>query len=210
MQLDHILLGIADLDRGIDQFEARTGVRPVYGGEHTSTPTHNALATLGSRQYIEILALRPDAPPDAPHSALMQTAVLSSLDTLTPLTWAVSTRDIDQTAQLLATQGYSVTDIQPGGRQQPDGSRLAWKVFGIAAPDRKTLPFFIQWEESFAHPAEKAPTGCHLDTLRLTDPEPGRMQQLMTKLGLRVRSEEGAPSMTVTLVGPEGQVTFSG
>ena len=40
-QIDHILLGIDDLDRGVKAFEESTGVKPVYGGTHPGG-THNA------------------------------------------------------------------------------------------------------------------------------------------------------------------------
>ena len=51
-QVDHILLGIDDLDRGMEQFEKLTGVRPVYGGKHPRG-THNALVSLGNGTYLE-------------------------------------------------------------------------------------------------------------------------------------------------------------
>lgn len=30
--IDHLILGISDLERGIEDFERRAGVRPVFGG----------------------------------------------------------------------------------------------------------------------------------------------------------------------------------
>ena len=45
-QIDHVILGIDDLDRGVKAFEAATGVKPVYGGKHPGG-THNALVSLG-------------------------------------------------------------------------------------------------------------------------------------------------------------------
>jgi hypothetical protein len=63
--LDHIILACADLEHGSRQFEALTGVRPRYGGVHASGVTHNALAGLGNRCYLEILApVGPAAPGD--------------------------------------------------------------------------------------------------------------------------------------------------
>jgi hypothetical protein len=55
VHIDHILLGIDDLDRGMDLFEQRSGVRPVQGGKHPGG-THNALVSLGDGTYLEIIA----------------------------------------------------------------------------------------------------------------------------------------------------------
>jgi hypothetical protein len=43
--LDHLILGVADLDEGIAQFERLTGVRASHGGKHP-TGTHNEFAAL--------------------------------------------------------------------------------------------------------------------------------------------------------------------
>jgi hypothetical protein len=57
--LDHFVVAIDHLGSGIDAFEALSGVRPVYGGEHPALGTHNALVSLGRDHYLEILAPRP-------------------------------------------------------------------------------------------------------------------------------------------------------
>src|SRR5947209_6676597 len=61
-RIDHVILGAADLDRGVAVFERMTGVRPVYGGKHPGG-THTALVSLGGRTYLEIVAVEPGAAP---------------------------------------------------------------------------------------------------------------------------------------------------
>jgi hypothetical protein len=41
--VDHVILGVADLDRGCREFENLTGVQPRPGGRHPGAGTRNAL-----------------------------------------------------------------------------------------------------------------------------------------------------------------------
>ncbi len=98
-QIDHLVIGVADLDAGIREFEELTGIRPVYGGEHPNLGTHNALISLGDRTYLEILAPRPGA------NVTEFLQFLAELPELTPVDWAVSTNNITETADRLASAG---------------------------------------------------------------------------------------------------------
>jgi hypothetical protein len=58
--IDHLVYGVPDLAEAIDVIAQQTGVRARFGGRYPGRGTHNALISLGHRQYLEIIALDPE------------------------------------------------------------------------------------------------------------------------------------------------------
>jgi hypothetical protein len=184
-RIDHLVVGINDLQRGIDELERQTGVRAVFGGAHPGRGTQNALISLGDRHYLEIVAPNP-AEPGNPEAA-----ELNTLTALTPIAWAAHTDDLAALQGSLRTQGVQTGEIRPGGRNLPDGSRLAWKTLSYAPPSSPLLPFFIEWGPGSAHPSATSPEGCRLTGLVLQDPAPDALKKPLRAAGLQVAVREG-------------------
>lgn len=214
LQIDHLVVGVPDLQEGIDLVARRTGVRPIYGGEHPGSGTHNALLSLGARQYLELLALRPDAAPGEGSGFMWELIDPVRLRELTGpelLTWAVSTAKAERTIERLQAQGYEVSDLISGARKRPDGARLAWKTFRVVSPEMRGVPFFIEWEEGSAHPAETSPGGCELVSLAISEPEAtSALRRLVAALDTNVDVGRGKPSLEAVLKGPEGRLALKG
>jgi len=154
--IDHVILGVSNLDHGTSQFEQLTGVRPAPGGAHPGRGTRNALISLGPRTYLEILA------PSPGDTLSDDVSFLPSLDELTPVAWAVSTSDIGRTGQRLRDSGYETSGPKTGSRIRADGTRLKWDTLHILKPNMNMAPFFIQWGKGSLHPATSSPGGCTL------------------------------------------------
>lgn len=199
--IDHIILGVGDLDQGIETFERLTGVRPVYGGRHP-VGTHNALVSLGGRTYLEIIAVQPGASPPA------HFADLSGLKELTPVGWAVSSNDLEDLRGRLLSAGLALTDPQEGSRVTPSGSTLRWQTFGLQE-ELYEAPFFIVWDAESPHPSSTSPTGCSLEGWTVAGPNQELLERLGSALELPLGTARApAPAMSLTLTCPKGSVLF--
>lgn len=205
VHVDHLILGIGDLDAGIRQFEERTGVRPLFGGEHPGRGTRNALVSLGADHYIEILAPQPGAPPSEAYPGLQ------SLTSLTPLGWAVSVRDLDGVRRRIGDAGFGLSEVKPGSRARPDGTLLEWKTFEVNRPALIAIPFFIRWGDGTTHPSQDSPGGCRLERLRVVTPNADDVRRLFAALPLEVAVDAGTRgALEVTLQCPKGSAAFRG
>jgi hypothetical protein len=198
-QLDHVILAISNLEKGIEQLGDLCGVLPIHGGKHPQTGTENALLSMGPGAYTEVLApqdgveLSPEYQP------------LRTVRSLTPVGWAVSTRNADLTIRMLRTAGFAVSEPQAGSRQTPDGNVVRWRTFQLTVPKIASAPFFIEWDSATAHPSATSPAGCPLLTLELRTPHDEEMRRLLSLLALPgdvTRSE--TPGLAVTLEGTAG------
>jgi hypothetical protein len=202
--VDHLILGINDLQRGIEELERLTGVRAVYGGAHPGRGTHNALISLGGAQYLEILAPNPDDPGSTPWIG-----ELGSLASLTPVGWAARSDDLAALQRRLKSGGVETGEIRPGARNQPDGTRLAWKTLGLSEPSSPLLPFFIEWDPAGAHPSGTSPQGCRLTGFALHDPAPEALRRPLRAAGLGVEVLLAEKSgFRISLACPKGKVDF--
>ena len=193
-QLDHIVVGIRNLHEGIAQFEQLTGVKAGLGGKHPGRGTENALVSLGSGTYLEILAPQ-EAAALSPHDQ-----TLRGLDRLSIIDWAVSVPEVDGAVAALKSAGFTASPAQPGARLTPSGERLDWTTFGLRGVEIDTAPFFIRWSPNTRHPSTTAPAGCELDALVIRDPASEKLAMAMRALDVpHVTIANGALHIEATL-----------
>jgi hypothetical protein len=204
LTLDHILVGTSDLDAGIRQLTALTGVAPARGGQHPGRGTQNALLSLGPHTYLELIA--PKASPGADPLA----EELARLHQLTLIGWAVGARHAEAAIASLQADGLLAGPLQPGSRRRPDGRLLAWRTAEIL-PAGRLKPFLIEWSPTTTHPAADSPAGCTLLALTLFGPaaETAGLARLAAHLDAPVKVQ-AAPdvALRLSLHCPAGDVTL--
>lgn len=207
--LDHVLLGCHDLDHGISFVEERLGVRAAFGGIHPGRGTQNALLSLGTRRYLEIIApdptqgdskLAPDVRSD------LERRHLRDLKEPRLVGWAVHPGNLDQLAARLRGKGVAWEGPQPGSRERPDGHVLRWRTLTLKDDRGGVLPFFIEWSKDSVHPSADAPAGAQLTLLRISGPDSAGLPAGCKALDLDVAVEQSQqPELAASIVGPGGK-----
>jgi hypothetical protein len=189
--LDHILLGVSDLDHGIAWLEERSGVRAVFGGVHPGRGTRNALLSLGPRRYLEIIA--PD-PQQVGSDASREpwAARLNAMQEPRLIDWAAHTNDLSALVQKAAAAGIAIAGPRDGSRARPDGKMLRWRSFSLQDNASGALPFFIEWSRDSVHPSQDSPSGCTLQQFSVESPQAKDVAGTAEKLGLDVSVKSGS------------------
>lgn len=167
-QLDHIVIGAANLQQGVDYIHERFGIEMPVGGEHPLMGTHNHLMQLGDNTFFEIIAINPQAPaPQSPRwYGLDDPSICAQLQQQPRLlTWVVNHPLIDS---LLANTAFNFGKVIPISR-----GNLNW-LFAVPDDGRilaaGLLPYVMQWQTD-GHPAQNmTDLGCRLRRIRLYHP----------------------------------------
>lgn len=168
LSFDHLVIAARSLAEGAAYVEAVLGVKLSPGGKHPLMGTHNLLLSLGPREYLEVIAIDPEAPAPA-HRRWFNLDGFSDAPRMTH--WVCQTDDLD-----------AALDKAPDGSGIPvELSRgdLNWAM-GVPADGRlpfdAAMPALIEWGESSPHPAALLPDqGVRLNRLDVFHPEADRL-----------------------------------
>lgn len=164
LKLDHLVVAAASLDEGVNYVEAVLGVELSPGGTHPHMGTHNMLLSLGPREYLEVIAIDPNAG----QPAIRRWFNLDNFKGPPRMTnWVCQTDDLDQ-----------AIDHAPPGTGQPLELTRADMNWAMAVPEFGRLPFddampaLIEWGPGSPHPANRLPDlGLRLARLDVFHPD---------------------------------------
>jgi hypothetical protein len=201
---DHILWGATDLSSAVAALRELTDVRAAAGGQHPDLGTHNAIAALGGKRFLEVLAPDPALKPGA------LTRRLAALTAPTLIMWAARTASAAETAARAEAEGYQAAVIE-GQRRRPDGRVVRWTNVFVSGHGCGTLvPFFIEWHGD-AHPSDEGPQGLKLHTLRAETPQVEGLRSVLEALDVRLHVVKGAtPRLVAVLDTPRGRIELTG
>jgi glyoxalase-like protein len=162
-EFDHLVVAARTLDEGARWVHEKLGVEPSGGGRHDLMGTHNRLLKIGPREFLEVIAIDPRAPPpprprwfglDSPQmrDRLEQGPAL--------VHWVERTGDLESELRNYS-EPVEILSLSRGAH--------SWRI-GVSRdgrlPGGGTLPTLIQWDAG-PHPCEVLPdSGCALKDFR--------------------------------------------
>lgn len=201
--VDHLLYGSPELELGVDEIERLTGVRPGYGGQHLGLGTHNALLSLGTGTYLEVIA--PD--PSQRDVSLAPPYGIGSLEAPALRAWAVAPDEIETAVRDARDVGVDYGEPTCHSRLAPDGGHVRWRMATRQTREDRLaiLPFLIDWGVT-THPSERAPDGVRLVQFRVIAPQAVEVGRALRAIGAEVTVSSGeSPGLEALLVGPSGR-----
>lgn len=201
--IDHVVYGVADLEKGVSELAERLGVRAVPGGKHIGRGTHNALLSLGGRSYLEIIAIDPDQSPPAE-------AIPFHLDRLRlprVVGWATAVTDLDARVKRAASRGYDAGLVESMTRLRSDGTLIQWRLARPpAGPEWLVVPFMIDWGDS-PHPSQTSPGGVSLRELHAEHPDPDEVNRRLTAIDVQLPVHEASEPTLILTVDARSELT---
>lgn len=139
LPLDHLVILVPDLEQAIRDHTA-LGFTVQPGGTHSEGSTHNALIGFADGSYLELIAfLQPDpAHRWYRHQEAGQFGLIDFALSPADIRLTIDATRAPTKGQPPAFDGGSYEGPFKGGRERPDGERLAWE---IALPPGGDLPF---------------------------------------------------------------------
>ena len=200
---DHFALACQNLEEGVDFVEAMTGVRAAPGGPHPGVGTHNALLSLGTDVYLEIIAVDPnqDAPPrPRPFGIDEHRGPRLAAFAIHPS----QGETIESVSETIRNHGTDPGPVVAMNRVKPDGEEISWRL--TLSSNQRMVPFVIDWGDT-PNPATITPKGCLLTEVRGSDPQLDRTVALHQQLGLDIKVSEGSSWLEIILQRPDGGTT---
>ena len=198
MELDHVLIAVADLAAAAREIEARHGLASIDGGRHPAWGTANRIVPLGD-SYLELVAVVDAA--KAAESAFGRWVASGASSTARPLGWAVRTYQLDELARRLDLP------VHAGSRATRGGDLLRWRSAGIdQAAVEPSLPFFIEWAPQTQLPGQAAirhRAGAASIARLVLVADPGRLADWLGNHQLPIVVRAGTPAVTTIYISSE-------
>ena len=139
--IDHIIIGVNNLEQASAQFSQKLGLAVSGGGIHPSAGTANRIIVIGDT-YLELIAVR--TPAEAQQSMLDRLAIREGF-----LNFVLASNDIETDSRTMANRGVSIVGPTAGSLRAAGGRTRGWSRTNIERPDlAQRYPFVIQHDST--------------------------------------------------------------
>lgn len=139
--IDHIIIGVRDLEAAAARFAQNLGLLPGGGGIHPSRGTANRIIVIGDT-YLELIAVR--VPAEAQQSMVERLAKGEGY-----LNVVLASDNIEAEGKAMRERGVSIIGPTPGELRSHDGRSRAWSRIDVEQPFlAQHYPFLIQHDSA--------------------------------------------------------------
>ncbi|HLH61518.1 MAG TPA: VOC family protein [Ktedonobacteraceae bacterium] len=139
--LDHIIIGVHDLEQAAQVFRQKLGLAVSGGGIHPSGGTANRIIVIGDT-YIELIAV--NKPEEASPRILERLAKGEGY-----LNFVLTSDDIEADSTAMKERGITIFGPTPGELRSADGRSRGWQRADIEIPElAQRYPFIIQHDST--------------------------------------------------------------
>jgi hypothetical protein len=139
--IDHIIIGVNNLDKAATQFSQKLGLAVSGGGIHPTGGTANRIIVIGDT-YLELIAIH--NPAEAQQSMLDRLAIHEGY-----LNFVLASNDIEADSAAMINRGIPILGPTPGSLRAADGRTRGWSRTNIERPDlAQRYPFIIQHDSA--------------------------------------------------------------
>ena len=139
--IDHIIIGVNNLEQAATLFSQKLGLAASGGGIHPTGGTANRIIVIGDT-YLELIAIH--TPKEAQQSMLDRLAIHEGY-----LNFVLASNDIEADSTAMINRGIPILGPTPGSLRAADGRTRGWSRTNIERPDLAQLyPFIIQHDSA--------------------------------------------------------------
>jgi catechol 2,3-dioxygenase-like lactoylglutathione lyase family enzyme len=139
--IDHIIIGVHNLDQAATQFSQKLGLAVSGGGVHPTGGTANRIIVIGDT-YLELMAIY--NPEEAQQSLLDRLANHEGY-----LNFVLASNDIEADSTTMIRRGIQILGPTPGSLRAADGRTRGWSRTNIERSDlAQRYPFIIQHDST--------------------------------------------------------------
>src|SRR6266550_8437209 len=139
--IDHIIIGVNNLDKTATQFSQELGLAVSGGGIHPTAGTANRIIVIGDT-YLELIAIH--NPAEAQQSMLERLAIREGY-----LNFVLASNDIEADSTAMINRGIPILGPTPGSLKAADGRTRGWSRTNIERQDlTQRYPFVIQHDST--------------------------------------------------------------
>ena len=205
-RIDHFTLGANNLEDGIAYLQDHMGITMPRGGQHPLMSTHNCVMATGDGQFMEMIAIDPDAPTPTRTRwfSLDEDRTITRLaQRPRALCWVVDTPDLDKIVANSPIDLGTPIEMSRGDRTW----RLTVPKDG-SLPEQGLIPAFIEWSPG-PHPSSvQQDLGIRLHDIRISHPDITRLRSIFEALDIAhlVRFSEGEKALSFDVETPKGRI----